>query len=263
MIQMAIYNERQINFIRESCKILHRVMEHLRTVVREGVTTGEIDSIAEKMILESDAEPAFKGVRGNPDYPATCCISINEEIVHGIPGKRKLESGDIVSIDCGARYKGYYSDAAFTFSVGDVGETALNLMKATSDALLAGSEKAIPGNRIGDISAAIQNTAEGQGFSVVRHLYGHGLGANLHEEPAIFNFGNPGTGMELKPGMVIAIETMVCEKDYRIVTLDDGWTVVTADGGLSAHYEDSFLITENGNENLTRINIEGIPLLRI
>jgi len=263
MIQMAIYNERQINFIRESCAILHKVMEHLRTVVREGVTTEEIDSIAEKMILEADAEPAFKGVRGNPDYPATCCISINEEIVHGIPGERKLQSGDIVSIDCGAKYKGYYSDGAFTFSVGDVSETAFNLMKATNAALLEGSKKAVPGNRVGDISAAIQSTAEGRGFSVVRHLYGHGLGANLHEEPAIFNFGNPGTGIELKPGMVIAIETMVCEKDYHIVTLDDGWTVVTADGSLSAHYEDSFLITENGNENLTKINIEGDPLLRV
>jgi methionyl aminopeptidase len=238
-------------------------MEHLKTIAGEGIATKEIDSIAEKMILDAGAEPAFKGVKGNPDYPATCCISINEEIVHGIPGPRRLESGDIVSIDCGAKYKGYYSDAAFTFSVGDVSETALNLMKATSDALLAGSEKAVPGNRIGDISAAIQHTAEGRGFSVVRHLYGHGLGAHLHEEPAIFNFGNPGTGMELKPGMVIAIETMVCEKDYHIVTLDDGWTVVTADGGLSAHYEDSFLITENGNENLTKINLKAAPLLKV
>lgn len=263
MIQMAIYNDRQIKFIRKSCELLHEVEEHLKTIVREGITTGEIDEIAEDMIRSAGAVPAFKGVKGNPDYPATCCISINEEIVHGIPGSRKLENGDIVSIDCGAKLKGYYSDAAFTFAVGDVSDTAFSLMEATREALIQGSKKAMPGNRVGDISAAIQKTAEGRGFSVVRHLYGHGVGANLHEEPAIFNFGTPGTGLELKPGMVIAIETMVCEKNYHIVTLDDGWTVVTADAGLSAHYEDSFLITEDGNENLTRINLEGAPLLRV
>ncbi len=259
---MPIYNEHQIRFIRHSCEILHEVEEHLKTIIKEGITTAEVDRIAEDMIRSADAEPAFKGVKGNPDYPATCCISINEEIVHGIPGPREIHNGDIVSIDCGAKYKGYYSDAAFTIAVGDVSDVAWKLMDATREALFAGAREAMPGNRIGDISSAIQRTAEKQGFSVVRHLYGHGVGANLHEEPAIFNFGSPGTGEEIKPGMVLAIETMVCEGDYKIRTLDDGWTVVTTDGRLSAHFEDSFLITWNDHENLTRVNIEGTPLPR-
>ncbi len=259
---MPIYNEHQIKFIRQSCEILHEVEEHLKTIIREGITTAEIDRVAEEMIRSADAIPAFKGVKGDPDYPATCCISINEEIVHGIPGPRKIKNGDIVSIDCGTKYKGYYSDAAFTIAIGDVGETALRLMDATRNANWAGAKHARPGNHIGDISAAIQRVAEKPGFSVVRHLYGHGVGANLHEEPPIFNFGKPGSGPEIVPGMVLAIETMVCEKDYYIVTLDDNWTVVTSDSGLSAHFEDDYLITENGAVNLSRINIEGTPLLR-
>jgi len=261
--RMPIYNEQQINLIRQSCDILHEVEEHLKTIVKEGITTGEIDRIAEEMILDRGAHPAFKGVKGDPDYPATCCISINEEIVHGIPCERKLQNGDLVSIDCGARYKGYYSDAAFSFAVGDVSDVVLKLMEATRAANWAGANKAWPGNFIGDVSSAIQEVAESAGFSVVRHLYGHGVGANLHEDPPIFNYGRPGTGTEIVPGMVLAIETMVCEDDYMIVTLEDNWTVVTADGKLSAHYEDDYLITEDGPVNLTRINIEGTPLLRV
>ena len=260
---MPVYNEHQIKFIRHSCEILHDVEEHLKSLLCEGITTGELDSIAEAMIRERGATPAFKGVRGDPDYPATCCISINEEIVHGIPGSRKLKSGDLISIDCGAIYKGYYSDAAFSAAIGDVSDVTLRLMDATRNANWAGAAQAKPGNHIGDISAAIQKTAEAAGFNVVRHLYGHGVGANLHEEPAIFNFGKPGTGPEIVPGMMLAIETMVCEDDYMIVTLEDNWTVVTADGKLSAHYEDQYLITENGPENLSRINIEGTPLLKV
>lgn len=257
---MAVYNEHQINFIRRSCKILHEVEEHLKSIIREGMTTGEIDRIAERMILEADAIPAFKGVTGDPDYPATCCVSINEEIVHGIPGSRRLQNGDIVSVDCGARWKGYYSDAAFTIGIGEISDTARRLMEASREALFAAGRVALPGNHIGDISAAIQHEAESRGFSVVRHLYGHGVGASLHESPAIYNFGTPGSGPEIVPGMVLAIETMICEKGWRIVTLDDGWTVITADRGLSAHFEDSFLVTANGVENLTRINIEGTEL---
>ncbi len=259
---MAVYNEHQIKFVRQSCELLHEVEEHLKTIIHEGMTTGEIDRVAEDMILSAGAVPAFKGVKGNPDYPATCCISLNEEVVHGIPGSRKLVSGDIMSIDCGAKLKGYYSDAAFTVAIGDVSDTALRLMDATRNALFNGAKATRVGNTVGDISAAIQQTAESAGFSVVRHLYGHGVGLNLHEEPAIFNFGIPGSGPDLMAGMILAIETMVCEKAYQIVTLDDGWTVVTADGGLSAHYEDTFLVTENGPENLTTINLEGTPLLR-
>lgn len=261
--RLAVYNENQIRFIRRSCNILHDVEEHLKTIIREGVTTGEIDRVAADLIQSANAEAAFMGVKGNPDYPATCCISINEEIVHGIPGPRKLKSGDIVSIDCGAKSKGYYSDAAFTVAVGDVTDVAIGLMEATRDALFAGTDMARAGNHIGDISAAIQRTAEGRGFSVVRHLYGHGVGANLHEDPPIFNFGQPGTGPEIVPGMVLAIETMVCEKGHKIVTLDDGWTVVTADGGLAAHFEDTILVTVDGPVNLTRVNLEGTPLPRV
>jgi len=191
---MPIYNEHQLNLIKQSCKILHDVMKRLRELVNPGITTAEIDHEAEKMILKAGAVPAFKGVKGNPDFPATCCISINEEIVHGIPGTRKIKEGDLVSIDCGVKYKGYYSDAAFTVAVGEVNPTALKLMEAGLKALHSGASKAKPGNRVGDISAAIQYEAESRGFSVVRHLYGHGVGMNLHEQPAIYNFGTPGTG---------------------------------------------------------------------
>ncbi len=260
---MPTYNERQLKFIRQSCDILHDVEEHLKTIIREGVTTGEVDRIAEEMIRSRGALPAFKGVRGDPDYPATCCVSINEEVVHGIPGPRRFKSGDIVSVDCGAKYKGYHSDAAFTVAVGDVSDTALKLMEATRQALFAGAQKAVAGKHVGDISAAIQRTAEKPGFSVVRHLYGHGVGFSLHEEPPIFNYGTPRTGPEILPGMVLAIETMVCEKGYHIATLDDGWTVVTADGGLAAHYEDTYLVTDTESVNLTRVNIENTPLLRV
>jgi methionyl aminopeptidase len=259
---MPIYNEQQIRLIKASCSILHHVVEHLKTMIYEGMTTGEIDRVAEKMIRDANAVPAFKGVHGNPDYPATCCISINEEIVHGIPGPRKIKDGDIVSIDCGAKFKGYYSDAAFTTAVGKVPDVALDLMAASREGLFASAGKIAPGARIGDLSAAIQYEAESRGFAPVRHLYGHGVGAGLHEEPAIFNFGSPGTGPKLAPGMVIAIETMICEKGYEIDTLDDGWTIVTADGGLAAHFEDTFLVTNKGSENLTNVNIKGTPLPR-
>ena len=257
---MAVYNEQQIKFIRRSCEILHEVEEHLKSIMREGITTGEIDRVAEQKILEADAIPAFKGVKGDPDYPATCCVSINEEIVHGIPGSRKLQNGDIVSIDCGARWKGYYSDAAFTMGIGKISDVAMLLMEASREALFAAGRSTLPGNHIGDISAAIQHEAESRGFSVVRHLYGHGVGASLHESPAIYNFGTEGSGPEIVPGMVLAIETMICEKGWRIVTQEDGWTVITEDRGLSAHFEDTFLVTENGSENLTLINIEGTEL---
>jgi methionyl aminopeptidase len=260
---MPIYNRHQLKFIRQSCDILHDIEQHLKSIIREGITTAEIDRVAEEMILAADCLPAFKGVKGDPDYPATCCVSINDEVVHGIPGPRKLKSGEIVSIDCGAKYKGYYSDAAFTVAVGDVGDVAIRLMEATRDALFAAAEKIRPGGRVGDMSAAIQKTAEGRGFSVVRHLYGHGVGTSLHEKPAIYNYGTVGTGADLVPGMVLAVETMVCEKGWEIVTLDDGWTVVTADGGLAAHYEDTFLVTDDGFENLTKVNLAGDPLLRV
>jgi methionyl aminopeptidase len=259
---MSIYNENQIKLIQHSCNILHDVMEHLKTIIHEGVATIDIDTVAEKMIRDAGAVPAFKGVKGDPDYPATCCISLNDEIVHGIPGLRKIKNGDIVSIDCGAKYKGYYSDAAFTIAIGDVKPFVFKLMDASREGVFASGKKVAPGHTIGDLSAAIQHEAESRGFSVVRHLYGHGVGASLHEDPAIFNYGVRGTGPKIVAGQVLAIETMVCEKGYLIETLDDGWTVVTMDGGLSTHFEDTFLVTKKGSENLTRVNIEGTPLPR-
>lgn len=262
LTRMPVYNEHQIKFIQQSCDILHDVEYRLMKIIREGITTSEIDRVAEEMIRDRGGVPAFMGVKGDPDYPATCCISINEEIVHGIPCDRRLKSGDLVSIDCGVKYKGYYSDAAFSFGVGNVTDTVTRLLNASRNGNWAGAKKAVAGNRIGDISAAIQRTVEKAGFNVVRHLYGHGVGANLHEDPAIFNYGTPGTGPEIVPGMVLAIETMVCEKGYMIETLDDGWTVVTSDSGLAAHYEDQYLVTPSGPPvNLTRINIEGTPIL--
>ena len=259
---MSVYNENQIRFIRQSCNILHDVCERLKTLVHEGVATIEIDRVAEKMIRDAGAVPAFKGVRGDPDYPATCCISLNEEIVHGIPGPRKIKDGDIVSIDCGAKYKGYYSDAAFTVAVGNVSSMILKLMEASREGVFAAARLLKPGNAVGDLSAAIQYEAESRGFNVVRHLYGHGVGATLHEEPAIFNYGIPGTGPRIVQGMILAIETMVCERGWQIETLDDGWTVVTSDGGLATHFEDTFLVTKQGSENLTKVNIEGTELPR-
>jgi len=249
-------NKHEIRKMKKAAEILNEVFSLLIPKVIAGVTTKELDDFAEKQIISRGGYPAFKGVRGRVPYPATLCVSINDEIVHGIPGPRVLEEGDIIGVDCGAIWQEYYSDAAITIPVGKPAPETRRLMKATFDGYRAGVEKCVPGNRLGDVSHAIQLAVEGAGFNVVRDLYGHGIGRHLHEDPAVHNYGNPGEGPVLEHRMALAIEVMSCQFGYRMTTGDDGWTVKTADGGLSAHYEDTILITKTGPENLTGINGE-------
>ncbi len=224
------------------------VMSELREAIRPGVTTLELDALAERIIREQGAIPAFKGYRG---YRHTICASINEEVVHGVPSEKKLEEGDIVSVDVGAKLYGYYGDHAVTFPVGEVDSEANKLLKCCEESLFKGIEQAKPGNRLFDISHAVQKHAEGAGFSVVRAYVGHGVGTNLHEEPQVPNFGEPGTGPELKAGMVLAIEPMLNMGVHDVKVLSDEWTVVTADEKLSAHFEHSVAITEDGPDILS------------
>ncbi len=246
---MAIYNERQIGLIRQSCRIVSEVLKLLPDCVSPGISTLEIDRIAEKLIRESGARPAFKGYRG---YPAAICASVNRQVVHGIPDKNTiLKEGDILGIDIGVERAGYFGDAAETVPVGIINDEAARLISVTRRALSSGIEKAEAGNRLHDISNSIQICAEAAGFSVVRNFVGHGIGANLHEEPQIPNFGRAGTGSELKPGMVLAIEPMVNAGTYEVRVEDDRWTAVTADGRISAHFEHTVLITSGKPEVLT------------
>ncbi|MCG3150906.1 MAG: Methionine aminopeptidase 1 [bacterium] len=258
---VIIKNAYQIRHIRTACEMLKQVHDHLRTIIRPGVSTGELDAIAERMIRKMGGIPAFKGYRGGrgvPDFPATLCTSINEEIVHGIPSNdRILKEGDILSVDGGVIWKGFYSDAAFTVPIGEVSETAKRLIECTRRTCLEAIEFARPGCTTGDVGHRCQEIAESYGFAPVRHLYGHGVGIRLHEPPAIMNYGEAGSGVEFVPGMVVAIEMMICEHGYELDTLGDGWTIATADRGLSAHVEETVLITKQGPEILTHINTEG------
>jgi methionyl aminopeptidase len=246
---LNVYDEAQVDLIRRSCKIVSAVLQQLAGRVLPGVSTREIDFFAESLILEMGGRPAFKGYRG---YPAAVCASVNEQVVHGIPDKKTiLREGDILGIDIGAEREGYFGDSAMTFPVGEISEEASALLFAAKRALEAGIEKAEAGGRLHDISSAVQSCAEGAGFSVVRNFVGHGIGANLHEEPPIPNFGRAGTGPELRPGMVLAIEPMVNAGAYEVRIGKDGWTAVTADGSLSAHFEHTVLVTEGKPEVLT------------
>lgn len=240
----------EIAVMRESNRIIAHLFEHLEPMIQPGITTEELDREAELFIRSHNAVPAFKGYRG---FPATLCTSVNEEVVHGIPGSRKLKSGDIVSIDVGALYDGFYSDSARTFAVGSISKKAQNLMDATRDALMEGISQAVPGNHLFDISATVQNVVESAGFSVVRDFVGHGIGRAMHEEPQIPNFGKKGTGPILREGMTLAIEPMVNMGTWKVVILNDGWTAVTADRSLSAHFEHSIAITSNGPLILSQI----------
>jgi len=215
------------------------------------VTTRELDQIAEGVTQKRGARPAFKGYRG---YPHSLCASVNEEVVHGMPSGRVLKEGDIVGLDFGVLYQGFYGDAAITLPVGRVSEEAARLIRVTEESLYAAIDQASSGNRLGDISAAVQETAESAGFSVVRDFVGHGIGRNMHEDPQIPNFGKKGRGIELRTGMILAIEPMVNAGRYGVKILPDGWTVITADGSLSAHFEHSVAITENGPDILSRLN---------
>ncbi len=240
----------EIESMRRSNRIAAEVMTHLTELVRPGVTTAELDRVAEALICNRGAKPAFKGYQG---YQHTLCVSINEEVVHGIPGSRELKAGDIVGIDCGILLNDFYGDHAWSFPVGAVSEGAKKLLAATQEALSKGIEAATAKNRLYDISAAIEKVAEGAGFSVVRDYVGHGIGRSLHEDPQIPNFGEAGTGMKLRPGLVIALEPMLNEGTYEVEVLADGWTVVTKDRKLSAHMEHTIAITEKGPEILSRL----------
>jgi methionyl aminopeptidase len=240
----------EIARLRTSNLIVAEILTELRGRVKPGVTTRELDGLSEDLSRKNRVIPAFKGYNG---YPFALCTSVNGEVVHGMPSDRPLVSGDILSLDFGVIYKGYYGDSAITVPVGTVSATAERLMRVTEQGLYDGIEQALAGNRLGDVSAAVQRRVEAAGFSVVRDFVGHGIGRSMHEDPQIPNYGVRGRGIQLRPGMVLAIEPMVNEGSYRVKVLSDGWTVVTEDGGLSAHFEHSVAITENGPEILSRI----------
>ena len=238
----------EIEQMRRAGSLVGQVLERLREHVAPGVSTRELDAIAENMIRSRGGVPSFKGYRG---YPASICASVNNEIIHGIPGDRMLVDGDIISIDCGAMLGGYHGDAAMTFPVGDVSAEAEKLMTVTREALNAGIAMARLKMRLGDIGNAIQRHVEANGFSVVRDFVGHGIGRHMHEDPQIPNFGPAGMGMRLRTGMVQAIEPMVNAGVHEVVVMDDGWTACTRDGSLSAHFEHTVAITDDGPEVLT------------
>lgn len=246
---IIIKNEREIEAMKEACRISAGALKLAGEAVEPGVTTAEIDKLAYDYIKSQGAEPNFLGYGG---FPGTACISINNEVIHGIPGHRKIKNGDIVSIDLGAKIGGYNGDNAATFAAGDVSKEAKRLMEATEQSLYEGIKKAVAGNRIGDISHAVQQYVEARGYSVVREYVGHGVGASLHEEPEVPNFGRPSHGPRLIPGMTLAIEPMVNLGEPEVRVLKDKWTVVTRDGSLSAHFEHSVLITSDGPVILTQ-----------
>jgi methionyl aminopeptidase len=234
-----------------SCLIVAKTLDYLKDMVKPGVTTMEIERLADDYIKSNSAMPAFKGYRG---YPASICASVNNEVIHGIPSDRVLEEGDILGIDLGAYKDGFYGDAASTFPVGKIPADVEKLLRVTEEALYKGIEKAREDNRVSDISHAIQEHVESSGFSVVRAFVGHGIGRNLHEEPQIPNFGLPGRGPRLRSGMTLAIEPMVNQGGHEVVVLEDGWTTVTLDGKLSAHFEHTVLVTSDKPRILTKLH---------
>ncbi|MDD5475137.1 MAG: type I methionyl aminopeptidase [Syntrophales bacterium] len=250
-MMVVIKSPEEIEKMRESNAIVAEVLEVLRELVKPGITTLELNSRAESVAKRRGAKPAFKGYGG---FPFSLCTSINEEVVHGFPSKRVLEEGDIASLDFGVYFGGYYGDAAVTIPVGNVSETAWRLVSVTEEALRRAIKEARPGNRLGDISNAVQAFVEKEGFSPVRDYVGHGIGKDLHEDPPIPNFGLPGRGIVLKPGMVFAIEPMINEGTYEVTVRQDGWTVVTGDGKLSAHFEHTVAVTEKGPFVLSAID---------
>ena len=239
--------------MRQAGKVVAEAKVHVMEAVKPGVTTGELDRIAEDVIRKMGAVPSFKGyAAGGPiPFTGTICASINEEIVHGIPGKRKLKEGDIFSVDVGAIVKGFHGDSAFTVGVGDISDEAQRLIDTTRESLKQGIAQATAGARIGDIGYAVQKYAESQGYSVVRKYVGHGIGRSLHEDPQVPNYGTAGRGVLIKKGMTLAIEPMLNIGTHETIQLEDGWTVVTADNELSAHFEDTIAVTPDGAEVLT------------
>jgi len=241
----------EIEKLTKSCQIVAETLEYLRSKIKPGITTREIELLAETFIRERDAVPAFKGYRG---FPGSICASVNEEVIHGIPSDRMLLKGDVIGIDLGVYKDGFYGDAAYTFPVGQITSDRAKLLRISEEALYKGIEHAREGNRISDISHAIQSHVEANGYSVVKAFVGHGIGQDLHEDPQVPNFGRPGHGPRLRSGMTLAIEPMVNEKGYEVVVLNDGWTAVTMDGGLSAHFEHTILITEGAPRILTKLS---------
>jgi len=238
----------ELEIMRQAGRVTAAALRAVGEAVRPGVTTGELDALAEDAIRSAGAVPAFKGYHG---FPASLCTSVNAEVVHGIPGKRRLRAGDILSVDCGAIVDDYYGDAARTFPVGEPTDEALRLMKVTSESLEAGIACCVPGQRLYDVSAAVQGIVEAAGFSVVREYVGHGIGRSMHEDPQVPNYGRAGTGPVLQTGVVLAIEPMVNAGGADVRSLDDGWTVVTVDGSLSAHFEHTVAVTDGGPFVLT------------
>ena len=247
---IILKSPQEIERMRVSCRMVAEILQILSEVVEPGITTAALNEIAEREALDRGGIPAFKGYSG---YQYSLCCSVNEQVVHGMPGKRILKSGDLISLDFGVVVDGFFGDAAVTLPVGEISITARRLLQATEESLHAAINAAQPGGRLSDISHAVQSYVEPKGFSVVRDFVGHGIGRSLHESPQIPNYGQPGKGVKLKPGMVLAIEPMINEKGHQVKVLADGWTAVTSDGGLSAHFEHTVAITEDGPEILTRM----------
>jgi methionyl aminopeptidase len=244
----------EIAIMVEAAEVNREALEEVERAITPGVTTARLNDIAERAILARGGKPAFKGYRG---FPAALCTSVNEVVVHGIPNERPLRSGDILSIDIGTFYRGYAADMAKTYAIGKVSNRVQKLLTATEKSLEAGIEAALAGNRLGDVSAAIQQVVEAAGFWVVREFVGHGIGSQFHEAPEVPNYGRAGTGPILRPGLVLAIEPMVTERRTRVKVLDDGWTAPTANGSLAAHFEHTVAITANGPQILSA----GSPVL--
>lgn len=241
---IVLKTKRELDLMREACRISANALKEAGRAVEPGVSTKEIDDIVRKYIQKQGATPSFLGYGG---FPASACISVNDVVIHGIPSKKQiLKKGDIVSIDIGAFIGGYHGDNAYTFACGDISKEAQALLDATKESLYEGIKAAIAGNRIGDIGNAVQTYAEARNYSVVRDFVGHGVGAKLHEDPSVPNYGTPGRGVRLLPGMTIAIEPMITAGKYDVMVLDDDWTTVTVDGSLAAHFEHSIAITPDG-----------------
>ncbi|MBT0666616.1 type I methionyl aminopeptidase [Geobacter pelophilus] len=241
----------EIEKMRRSCRMVAEILKIVKAVVKPGITTCSLDEIAERETVRRGALPAFKGYSG---YKFALCCSVNDQVVHGMPNKRELCDGDILSLDFGVLYEGFYGDAAITLPVGSVAQSSQKLIDVTEQSLYKAIEYAVPGGHLSDISNGVQEYVESRGYSVVRDFVGHGIGRSLHENPQIPNYGKPGRGPKLKPGMVLAIEPMINEKGFAVKVLADGWTAVTCDGGLSAHFEHTVAITENGPDILTKFD---------
>lgn len=245
---ITIKSKREIELLKNAGNIVYQTHQYLKPYIKEGITTKELDKLAEDFIRSKDATPSFKGYEG---FPSTLCTSINSEVVHGFPSDRKLKNGDIISIDIGACYKGYHGDSAWTYTVGKVDEKTKQLLEDTEKSLFIGLEQVKPGNRIGDIGYAIEQYARKHNLGVVRELCGHGVGTSVHEDPEVPNYGIPNTGPRLKEGMVIAVEPMLTLGSPKVFLHDNDWTVDTQDGSLSAHFEHTVVVTKDGYQILT------------